>query len=114
MVNSGLRDSLKPELSQNIDKERRKFAKALAAGVAFVVPFMASFSMDGLEFSIGEAQAAKKKAKRKATKKKATKKKAKRKATKKKAKRKTKKKATKRKATKKKAKRKTKRRAKKK
>ena len=48
MEDRGLRGGLNPELSQNIDEERRKFAKALAAGVAFVVPFMASFSMDCL------------------------------------------------------------------
>ena len=67
---------------QKIDKERRKFAKALAAGAAFGVPFMASFSMDGLEFSAAEAghrsgnEEKEKAPKRKAAKKTATKKKA--------------------------------------
>ncbi len=95
MVDRKLRDSLHPELSDSIDKERRKIAMALVAGVAFFAPLMASFGKDGLQFSTAVGAAKKKATKKKATKKKATKKKAtKKKATKKKA---TKKKATKRK-----------------
>jgi hypothetical protein len=80
MVDRKLRDVLHPELSDNVDKERRKVATALLTGVAFVAPLMASFAKDGLQFSPAMAAGRKKKAtKKKATKKKATKRKAKKK-----------------------------------
>ncbi len=61
-------DGLHPELLESIDKGRRKIVHALLTGAAFVVPVMASFSKDGLNFT-SEAAAAKKKTKKRAKKK---------------------------------------------
>jgi hypothetical protein len=41
---------------EKIDQRRRGFIQKLAAGTAFAVPMVASFSTDGLSFNQAEAQ----------------------------------------------------------
>ena len=44
------------ELLARVDPEKRSFLKALVVGTAFVVPTVASFSMDGLSLHAAHAQ----------------------------------------------------------